>query len=539
MMDVTTPTDRSPWVFPWIRHKTRLDERTNAVENASMSSKARLSLMVLAVLPAASALALDPTLPQPGRAKPATPPATTNTPAVQPAPAVADTTPVEAPAADRKPVPDPAAIAEAQKLADQVYKDELLAAKTADQKKQLAVKFRQLALASEPAAKYALLARAREIAADAGDADTALGSVADVERSFDFDGGAMEIDAVARLQRTLRTPDALKGITRHLLGSANQAVAGDRFESARKLIDQAAIISSRINDPAIAKLIAARAKEIREVEAAYTAAKPALEAVAKQSADPAQNLSAGRYKVLFKGEFPAGLPLLAAGADDPLKDVAVKDIAGASTAEQQDALGDAWYGVAEKLTGVAKNHATIRAAGFYAQAAPSLAGLQQAKAAKRAKEAEPLASMYVGRPASAGGAAGTPAVAVNTPSQTPTVKPPDNGSTSTGTSGVKINLPGKFVRIWKTPEVWANKPEDVTFKNGRLTIINAGGTVCENEPLTPQKDGSLTLTWDYGPDKTGFEVWTIKDGDLLIHRWNSKAELDQGKPPRRVGTMTK
>ncbi len=504
-----------------------------------MSSKARLHLMMLAVVPAFSALALDPTLPQPGRAKPAIPAATTNTPAAQPAPAVADTTPVETPAANRKPIPDPAAIADAQKLADQVYKDELTAAKTPDQKKQLAIKFRQLALASEPAAKYALLARAREIAADAGDADTALGSVADLERSFDFDGGAMELDAVVRLQKTLRTPDALKGITRHLLGSANQAVAGDRFDSARKLIDQAAIISARINDPAMVKLIATRAKEIREVEAAYIAAKPALDAVAKQSADPAQNLSAGRYKALFKGDFSAGLPLLAAGADDPLKDVATKDIAGATAAEQQDALGDAWYGVAEKLTGVAKNHATIRAAGFYAQAAPSLAGLLQAKAAKRAKEAESLSAMYVGRPSSAGGAAGTPAVAVNPPTQTPTVKPPDNGSTSPGNPGVKINLPGKFVRIWKTPEVWTNKPEDVAFKNGRLTIINAGGTVCENEPLTPQKDGSLALTWDYGPEKTGYEVWTIKDGELLIHRWNSKAEVDQGKPPRRVGTMSK
>ncbi|QOV89159.1 hypothetical protein [Humisphaera borealis] len=396
-----------------------------------MSRSARVAVLLLAVAPAWGALALDPTLPQPGRAKPSPASGTGTGASAVAAPAVADKTPVEATPADRKPVPDPAALADAQKLVDQVYKDELAAAKTPDQKKQLAAKFRQLAAESQPAGRYVLLARAREVAADAGDADTSLGAVADLERSFDLDGGAMELDAVVRLQRVLRSPESLKAVTRYLLGSANQAVVGDRFESARKLIDQAVLLSARVNDPALAKLVAARAKEIREIEAAFAAAKPAIEAAAKQAADPAQSLAAGRYRALYKGEFPAGLPLLAAGADDPLKDVAVKELAGVSGAEQQDAIADAWYGVAEKLTGVAKNHALLHAAGFYAQAAPSLAGLQQAKAVKRAKEAEPLAAMYVGRPASAGGTpAGTPAVAVKPPDVTSQpVKPTTPGTT--------------------------------------------------------------------------------------------------------------
>lgn len=514
-----------------------------------MSRSARIAVLLLGIVPGWRVLALDPTLPQPGRKPSAAPapsppqasPAPSST-AQEPAPpggasqptATPEVTPLEKPAADRLPVPDAGQQSEAQKLVDQVYRDELLAARTPEAKKQVAAKLRQLAADSQPAGKYVLLVRSRELSADAGDVDTALGAVTDLERAFATDATALELDAVARLQRTLRTPESLRSVARHLLGSANQAVSGDRFDSARKLIDQAAIVVARANDPILSRLITARAREVREIESAYAAAKPALDAVATPSADPAAKLTAGRYLALYRGDFPTGVPLLAAGADDPLKQVATQEIAGVSGAEQLDALADGWYAIAEKQTGVAKNNAIVHAAGFYAQAAPSLAGLQQAKAIKRTKEAEPLAAMYAGRP---GASNGTTAV-TQTPSASPPAASPKPPTSADG-SNVRINLPAKFVRVWKTPEVWANKPEDVTFKSGRVTITNAGGTVCENEPLVAQKDGSLTLTWDYGPDKTGYEVWSLKDGELVINRWNSKAELDSGRMVRRVGTMVK
>jgi len=512
----------------------------------------RLAFSLVAMVPAVGAMALDPTLPQPGRTRPpaaAPAGAPASTPTAQDAapagdPAQTPAAPVPAPApANRQPIPDAKALSEAQALVGQVYGDELNAARTPELKKQLATKLRQLAGQSRPPGMYVLLGRARELSADAGDINGAFGCVADLERAFLVDGAAMDLDSVSRLLRVVRTVEGYRSITRHLLGSANQAVADNRFESARKLIDQGVQLSARASDPPTARLVSARSKEVREIEAAYQQAKPALDAVAAKSPDAAQNLAAGRYLALYQGDFAAGLPLLAAGSDDPLKEVAAKEVAGVSGADQQDALADAWWAIAEKLSGVAKNQALIHAGRFYADAAASLTGLQQAKAVKRAKETELLAMMYAGRSTSSAGTAATvadaatPGAAAAPDANHSSAKPA--ATTPTATPAANINLPGKFVRIWKSPEAWTNKPEEVLFKAGRVTITNAGGTVCENEPLVAQKDGSLALTWDYGPDKTGYELWSIKDGELVINRWNSKSELESGRPVRRVGTISR
>jgi hypothetical protein len=90
-------------------------------------------------------------------------------------------------AQERAPVPDAAAERAAKKVAGEIYGGRFALAKTADDKTALAAEMIAAGLKIEPgsADQYVLLDIAREIAASAGDAQTALSAVKELTQRFD------------------------------------------------------------------------------------------------------------------------------------------------------------------------------------------------------------------------------------------------------------------------------------------------------------------------------------------------------------------
>ena len=163
--------------------------------------------------------------------------------------------------------------------------------------------------------------------------------------------------------------------------------------------------------------------------------------------------------------------------------------------------------------GTAKAHLQLRDRKWYADAAPNLAGLAKAKAEQRVKETALLAAVYGPKHVEAAGA---------------------------GSSAGGLELPqGEFVRQWKTPPAWANKPELVMVKGKKISVVNEGGrnTVYADADLVREPDGTLSVTWRQDANHSGYEVWSGGGRDITITRWDSKAEKDAGKPPRRVGFL--
>ena len=91
-------------------------------------------------------------------------------------------------------------------------------------------------------------------------------------------------------------------------------------------------------------------------------------------AEPAANLAAGRYLCLVKGDWEQGVPMLALGSDAALKAVALMELRGADSAEQQAAIGNAWWDAAETRQGAERDTLRLRAGVWYRQAEPKLAG---------------------------------------------------------------------------------------------------------------------------------------------------------------------
>ncbi len=107
--------------------------------------------------------------------------------------------------------------------------------------------------------------------------------------------------------------------------------------------------------------------------------------------EPAANLTAGRYQCFVKGDWAWGVPMLALGSDKALKDAALMELREANSAEQQAAIGDAWWDAAETRQGEERNMLRLRAGFWYRQAEPKLAGgLAGLKIKQRLAEVEKL-----------------------------------------------------------------------------------------------------------------------------------------------------
>lgn len=283
-------------------------------------------------------------------------------------------------------VPDAATLKNAQKLVNEVYDQEIAEAKTTDDKVLVARKLVQTAgeTKNDPAGRYALLCRARDLAAIAGDDETALAAIKQLEK-YDIDALSMKLEALTAVARTLSDTDEVESFIKRVNPLIDEALAADRYAIAAQLSKLGTATARAAKDVEALKAAIGRVEEVKEIQKAYGPAKKALDLLAVKPQDPEANLQAGKFLCLMKGDWRKGLPLLARGSDAALKTLAEKSASNPEQAEKQAELADGWWDLSEQEQGVARQHLRQYAAGWYAKAAPHLTGLLRAKAEKRAE----------------------------------------------------------------------------------------------------------------------------------------------------------
>lgn len=294
--------------------------------------------------------------------------------------------PVRAEQADpRHPVPSEAEQKQALDLVREVFGDYGKTARLPADKIALAEKMIAHAAQakSDPASCHALLQAARDLAAAAGDAKTALRAAGETAAAFQVDALETKHDALRQAAAQARTAPQKRGLAEAALGLCDEAVAADRFESAQQVIETAFSAARDSRD----KELRARAESLREEIAGLAAAsaeyQDAMKTLATSPADGRANRAAGRYLCLTRGQWDKGLSMLAIGADGALRAAAEKDLRRPSGPQEAAALADQWWDLAEQERGPAKKHLQIRAAAWYRFALPSLAGLPKVRAEKR------------------------------------------------------------------------------------------------------------------------------------------------------------
>jgi len=281
------------------------------------------------------------------------------------------------------PVPEAGAQAQAEKLVRQVHQPDKL--KTGSDKAALAKKLilQSAESTADPAARYVLLQTARELSVQTDDGLTAWDAIEQLSDAYQVDGFALKRELLAALAKKARSQAAHKGIAQQALAAVDQALAQDQFDVAREFAKLAFKEAGSARDKEAVQAVRAKEKEIEDSAGAFAKVEQAAATLKERPGDAEASLSLGKYLCLVRGDWHKGLPLLAAGSDEELKELAGRELKRPSTPEEQAALADAWYERMAKAAPAEKKQLELHAADWYLEAVPRLTGLARGKLEKR------------------------------------------------------------------------------------------------------------------------------------------------------------
>jgi len=289
---------------------------------------------------------------------------------------------------DRTPIPDPSAQKEAEKVVRDIFKDDFAKKAPAD-RVALAGKMASQAagLKDDPVTAYVLLSGAQDLYSQAGDVSKAFDTIDLMAKTFAVDGSALKAAALASAGKTSKTPEDAQRLAAAHLRLVTDALFGDQYDVAEKSVQAALGLAKKASNPGLTARAVARGKEVSDLKSRYEKVKKAKEGLGTNPDDPAANLVVGQFQAIQKGFWEIGLPLLVKGSDGATQKAAERELLAPKDAPEQAAVADAWWDLAEKETGAARDNLRAHAIAWYEKAAPILTGLPKTKAEKRIQEA--------------------------------------------------------------------------------------------------------------------------------------------------------
>jgi len=279
-------------------------------------------------------------------------------------------------AQQKTPVPDEAAEQAAKKTAGEIYGGRFALAKTAADKSALAAEMIGAALKIQngSADQFVVLKVARDIAVGAGDATTALSAVKELVQRFDVPALTLPAETLLAAAEQATMTAQRKGVAEAAGPIITKLAEANEYDLAIRVCEAARVAAQGAREFKLAGELSNQLPELKRLEQESQAYRDARAVMEANPTEPAANLAAGRYLCFVKGDWERGVPMLALGSDSALKSVALMDLRGAESAEAQAAIGDAWWDLAETKHGEERDTLRLRAAFWYRQAVPKLAG---------------------------------------------------------------------------------------------------------------------------------------------------------------------
>jgi hypothetical protein len=274
---------------------------------------------------------------------------------------------------DRQPVPDAEVLAGAEKELHERFKD-LYAAKSPQLRTQL---FRLVAREKvSPALRYVALKEVRDLSAQAGDVRQALQVAGRLGDQFAVNRLEVSSEAVRAAAAADLTAEQNQVVLDQGLWLIAQANAENEYALATQLAKAIRPAADKARNPALVAALTRLEGEAAAAVAAFPAVKKAQETLGKTPDDPAANATVGRFRCVYQDAWEEGLPLLARGDDEALKEQVAKDLAGAAEPAARKEVGDGWWALGDKEKDAAQQAFSRRAYHWYALAAPKLTGGQ-------------------------------------------------------------------------------------------------------------------------------------------------------------------
>jgi hypothetical protein len=289
------------------------------------------------------------------------------------------------------PQPDAAAQAKAEKLIKGLFREDYLRSRLVD-RLALAQKLWDQAVDTkdDPVARFVLLREARDVAAKAGDVAGGFKAAQEMAKRYAVrpaEGKAIVVELARRSTvAKLGAADTVKVA----LPVIKEATDDDDYASAGRLLKLAAAAAPLAKSVPLIAQVQTRAKEVEQLQKDFERVQPDLATLQKAPDDGGANARVGKYWCVHKGKWAKGLPLLVKGDDDKWKAQARLDLGQPTGAPEQLKVADGWWELAEGIEARLQAQPRLRAAHWYKQAVPELAGLSRTRADKRLEEVKLL-----------------------------------------------------------------------------------------------------------------------------------------------------
>ncbi len=285
----------------------------------------------------------------------------------------------------RLPIPSQARQEEIGRDMEEAY--ELSQAKSPDDQLQLAGELLELGVKSDDAdERFTVLRKAMGLASAGGDAALMLRAADATATEFDVDGLAVKAKIMGSFSHGARTESRTKSFIESVEPVIDEALAADRCDIALELVSTAYKLCQGSTDREHRKVMYDRRKEIQEFHKRWQIVERARAELETDANNADAHLIVGRHLCFTIGDWQRGLPHLAQSADEPLKALAQRDLQLPEKAEDQLALADAWWDLDTGKDDTASAACRARAAGWYGEALPRLAGISKLKAEQRVEE---------------------------------------------------------------------------------------------------------------------------------------------------------
>ncbi|MDC0274402.1 hypothetical protein OAK91_06690, partial [Planctomycetaceae bacterium] len=283
-------------------------------------------------------------------------------------------------------IPDARIISENVKLVQQLYAEELKSIDNAFQRMQIADKLIDEAKSSQNASsQYALLSVAKEIYLEGSDFVGAITVLEEIDKRFKINALNQKIQTLDQAISSRLDEDMFQQLFYQFDELIDEAIRNNDFDSANDLGVLANSCAKKTRDRILQAEAKSLAKDVKAMEAVYVKYQKGIAELIARPEDSKASLEVGRFLCFINSDWKKGLPLLARGTDQKLREIAMKELEDMPNSLE---FGDAWWELSEMLTGLARRNAVDHARKWYRKAAPVLSGLQKAKVDSRLSNSE-------------------------------------------------------------------------------------------------------------------------------------------------------
>lgn len=293
------------------------------------------------------------------------------------------------PKSSRLPVPEPADQQRILKEVKDVFEKDYAGAQKPEQKRKLArtLLTQGRETKDDVAARYVLLAEARDLAIDAGDRELFDQALAALAKWYDVQREEMASRVLTEAAKRGRASEANRAMAQAALSMSRTAAAGDHLGAAAELAEAAMTMARRAGDTVTVKKAVAQKRALEDLQRTYQVFVEAGKTLAQSPDDPQANLVRGTHLCFVKDNWAEGLPLLVKGSNEVLRGLAEAELGHARQPGDEVALADKWFDAAESAgDGVTGEEFLGRAVHWYERALPGLTGLTRTKVQRRLKE---------------------------------------------------------------------------------------------------------------------------------------------------------